>query len=127
MIQYGDTFMFDDDEDVTGHLHIVITKPNEKGEVVTVPVTTQRRHSETIVMLDKGDHPRIKHPSVISFTHSRIRTLASIDALIKSYDATKKPPMDESVLKRCREGALESDNTPNDVRSFLELQEDRQK
>lgn len=120
MIQYGDTFMFDDDEDVTGHLHIVITEPNDKGEIVTVPVTTLRRHSETIVTLNKGDHPRITHPSVISFTHSRIRTVSQIDALIKNYDATKKPSMDENILERCRKGALESDNTPNDVRSFLE-------
>jgi len=120
MIQYGDTFMFDDDDDVTGHLHIIITKPNDKGEVVTVSVTSLRRHSETIVTLNTGDHSRIKHPSVIAFTYSKIRTVAQIEALIKNHDAQKQPAMDEKILERCRKGALESDHTPNDVRSFLE-------
>jgi hypothetical protein len=120
MIGYGDTFMFDDEEDVKGHLHIIITKPNEKGEVVTVSVVTVRRNSESIVTLNQGDHPRITRPSTIEFTYSKIRTIPQIQDLLDNYDATKKPPMDEKILERCRRGAAESDNTPNEVRAFLE-------
>lgn len=120
MIGYGDTFMIEDDEDATGHLHIIITKPNEKGEVATVSVTSKHKYSETLVTLNDGDHPRITHPSVIAFTYSRIRTIAKLEAMINSYDCKKKAPMEESILDRCRKGALESDNTPNDVRMFLE-------
>jgi|SRR6185437_4584718 len=120
MIGYGDTFMLDDDEDATGHLHIIITKPNGKGEVVTVSVTSQRKYSETIVTLKAGDHPRITHPSVIAFAYSKKRTIAQLESLIQSYDCKKKAPMEENILVRCRKGALESDNTPNEVRSLLE-------
>lgn len=120
MIGYGDTFMLEDDEDAIGHLHIIITKPNVKGEVVTVSVTTQRKYSETLVALDVGDHPRITRPSVIAFAYSKIRTIARLEEMIQSYDCKKKAPMDEAILDRCRKGALESDNTPNEVRNFLE-------
>lgn len=120
MIGYGDTFMLADDDDATGHLHIIITKPNEKGEVVTVSATTERKYSETLVTLKEGDHPRITHASVIGFAYSKIRTIQDLEALIKSYDCKKKAPMEEKILERCRKGALESDNTPNEVRDFLE-------
>lgn len=119
MIGYGDTFMIEDD-DPTGHLHIIITKPNDKGEVATVSVTTQRKHSEMLVTFNGGEHERIKHASVVAFAYSEIRTIARLEAMIKSYECKKKPPMDEKTLDKCRKGALESDNTPNDVREFLQ-------
>ena len=120
MIGYGDTFMLDDDEDATGHLHIIITRPNASSEIVTVSVTTQRKYSEALVTLNAGDHPRIAHPSVIAFAYSKVRTIPQLEALIASYDCKKKPPMSEEILERCRQAALESDNTPNEVREFLE-------
>jgi hypothetical protein len=123
MIGYGDTFMLDDDEDATGHLHIIITKPNARNEVVTVSVTTQRKYSETLVTLNAGDHPRITHPSVIAFAYSKVRTITQLETLMKSYDCKKKPPMSEEILDKCRKAALESDNTPNEVRDFLESSE----
>src|SRR5580698_3439680 len=118
MIGYGDTFMFADENDPKGHLRIIITKPNEQGEVVTVPVTTRRKYSDAIVPLEANDHPRITHSSVVEFAYAKVMTILEIEALIKSYDAKRKEPMDEKVLDRCRKGAVESDNTPNGVRSF---------
>jgi hypothetical protein len=56
MLNCGDTFLTSDGEDEDFHLWIVITPPSE-GEVVTVSLTTRRKNSETIVVLQKGDHP----------------------------------------------------------------------
>jgi mRNA-degrading endonuclease toxin of MazEF toxin-antitoxin module len=64
MLSCGDTFYAGDSDDDEPHLNIIITPP-EAGEVITVPVTTKRRHSETLVELVVGDHPFIKWSSVI--------------------------------------------------------------
>ncbi len=119
MIRYGDTFMFADADDPKGHLHIIITTPSAKGEVVTVPVTTPNSKSDRMTTLNVGDHPRITHPSVLAFSFARIRTVSQIESLIKSYDAKKCAAMKEDVLERCRQGVLESDRTPNEVKAFL--------
>ncbi len=111
--------MFADDEDAVGHLHIIITHPNEKNEVITISVTSYRKGMDTMVTLNKGDHPRITHLSVLAFAHACIRTIPQIEALMKSYDATKKEPVSEEILERCRKGVAESDATVNEVRTFL--------
>lgn len=121
MIKYGETFMFADEDDPKGHLHIIITTPSANGEVVTVPVTTPNSKSDTMTTLNVGDHPRIKHLSVLAFSFARIRTIAQIEGLINSFDAKKCPAIKEDVLERCRNGTLESDHTPNEVRAFLRL------
>jgi mRNA-degrading endonuclease toxin of MazEF toxin-antitoxin module len=75
VLECGDTFLTGDDEDEGYHLWIVLTPPIE-GEVVTVSVTTQRKRSETLVVLKPGDHPFITHPSVIAYAYATIRTVA---------------------------------------------------
>jgi len=79
MLSCGDTFYAGDTEDDEPHLNIVITSP-EEGEVVTVPVTTKRRYSETLVQLAIGDHPFIKWQSVVSYAYAKIRTVEEIEA-----------------------------------------------
>jgi len=117
MLNCGDTFYAGDTEDDEPHLSVIITPPSE-GEVVTVTVTTRRRKSETLVRLKVGDHPFIKHESVISFFYSRIRSVDDIESAIQSGTATLREPVTPELLKRIRRGLLDSDFTPNGVRHF---------
>jgi hypothetical protein len=117
MLNCGDTFYAGDTEDDEPHLSIIITPPSE-GEVVTVTVTTRRHKSETLVLLKVGDHPFIKHESVISFFYSRVRSVDDIEAAIQSGAATVREPVTPELLKRIRRGLLDSDFTPNGVRYF---------
>jgi mRNA-degrading endonuclease toxin of MazEF toxin-antitoxin module len=117
MLSCGDTFYAGDSEDDEPHLNIVITSP-EEGEVITVPVTTKRRYSETLVQLSIGDHPFIKWQSVISYAYAKIRTVEEIEATIKCGKAKLMERVTDQLLKRVRKGLRDSDFTPNGVRRY---------
>jgi len=117
MLNCGDTFYAADTEDDEPHLCIIITPP-EAGDVVVVSVTTRRRKSETLVCLNVGDHPFIKHPSVIAYAYSRITSVDEIELAIKSGNAKTREPVSPELLKRIRAGLRDSDFTPNGVRHF---------
>ena len=117
MLNCGDTFYAADTEDDEPHLCIVITPP-EVGDVVVVSITTRRRKSETLVCLNVGDHPFIKHPSVIAYAYSRIRSVDEIELALKSGNAKTREPVSPELLRRIRAGLRDSDFTPNGVRHF---------
>ncbi len=128
MLNCGDTFITGDDESEDWHLHIVITAPSESGEVVTVCVTTQRKRSETLVVLPADCHPFIKHSSVISYGYSRIRVLADIETALQNGTAKLRDPMSEEILRRAKAGLIDSEFTPNGVRRYYqELVENNKK
>ena len=125
MLHCGDTFYVAETEDDEPHLTIIITPP-EEGEVVTVTVTTRRRHSETLVTLNVGDHPFIKWASGIAYSYARIRTVDEIENAIRSGRAKTREPVSPDLLKRIRAGLLDSEFTPNGVLHFyksLEIKE----
>lgn len=117
MLECGDTFLTGDEEDEDYHLWIVITPPSE-GEVVTVSVTTRRKRSETLVILQAGDHPFIQHESVIAYSYSRIRMVQDIQTAIENGSAKRREPVSQALLERVRAGLIDSDFTPNGVRHF---------
>jgi hypothetical protein len=119
MLAPGDTFLFAEEDDEKLHLNIVITQPNESGEVVTVSVMTRHRRSDAMVPLERGDHPFIERPSVIAFAYAKIVIVADIERLIQGGDAFKREPIAEKFVIRARDGCLESEDTPGDVVQFL--------
>ena len=124
MAGYGDTFIYNDEGDDIGHLHVIVTNPDQSGKVVTVSITSRHKKSDAMVPLEVGDHPYIKHPSVVTFNYAKVRTIAEIDAVIANGEADAKEPMDEKFLRRCRGGIRESEYTPYEVLEFYEsLQE----
>src|SRR5205807_1653002 len=96
----------------------IVTQPSE-GEVITVSVTTQHTKSESLVVLQVGDHPFIAHPSVIAYGYSRIRTVEDIENAIRTGSAKQREPVSEALLQRIRSGLAESDFTPNCVRHYF--------
>jgi hypothetical protein len=120
MAGYGDTFIYNDEYDDVGHLHVIITNPDKYGRVVTVSVTSRHKKSDAMVPLEIGDHPYITHSSVVTFAYAKVRTLSEIDAVIANGDADAKEPMDEKFLRRCRSGISESEFTPYEVVEFYQ-------
>lgn len=117
MLTCGDTFLIEDEDGPECHLWIVITPPNE-GEVVIVSVTTKRKKSEILVVLNKGDHPFIEHESVIAYRYSKVVTTESVEAAIRNGTARQREAASPNLLKRAQEGLLESDFTPNGIKSL---------
>ena len=115
MLNCGDTFYAGETEDDEPHLSVIITPPSE-GEVVTVSITTRRRKSEALVCLNVGDHPFIKHESVVAYAYSRTRSVDDIESAVQSGNAILREPVAPALLKRIRMGLRDSDFTPNGVR-----------
>lgn len=113
MVSCGDTFLTGDgSEDF--HLWIIITPPTE-GEVVTVCMVTAHKKSERLVVLSVGDHPFIKHESVIAYRWSTIRAVDDIESAFLTNAAKRREPISEALLKRLQAGLLDSEFTPNGV------------
>jgi hypothetical protein len=118
MAGYGDTFIYDDEDDDVGHLHVIVTRPDASGKVVTVSVTSRHRKSDAMVPLEIGDHPYITRSSVFTFAYAKVRTISEINAVIANGDASPKEQMDEKFLRRCRAALTESEFTPYEVIEF---------
>lgn len=117
MLNCGDTFLTGDGDEENFHLWIVITPPSA-GEVVTVCVVTTTKRSERLVLLNVGDHPFIKHDSVIAYIYSKIRTVTDIEAALLSKAAKPREPVSEQLLRRARAGLMDSDFTPNYIKFY---------
>jgi hypothetical protein len=114
----GDAFMLDDEDESKEHLHVILTKPTE-GEIVTAAICTRRRWSETLVCLDVGDHPFIRHASAVAYQHAKIRKCVAIENAIANGHARWKERVSAQLLKRMQAGLIDSDFVANEVRAFF--------
>lgn len=118
MLSCGDCFLAGEDEEEKLHLRVIATPPAADGCVVVVSVTTLRRNSESLVLIDVGDHPFIRHKSTVSFRYAEINWISAIEAAISTGSAKHRGKVDGLLLKRIQNGLIESDFTPNGVRHF---------
>ena len=117
MINCGDTFLLEDEDGCDQHLCIVVTPPTE-DKVAVVSITTRRNKSETLVVLQKEDHPSLTHESVIAYRYSRVVKVEYIENAVKNKDAAPRDPASANLLKRAQDGLMESEFTPYGVISF---------
>ena len=112
MIKLGTTFWggFPDDPDGR-HLRFVISDPdNNHGLAVIVNMTTYRAGSESCCVLKPGDHPAVKHESVINYLKARNVPVANIEKAHKSRPdyMVFGEKADPKLIIKILQGALES-------------------
>ena len=111
-LKCGDTFLAPKTSYAIEHLWIVITHPDKDGKAVCVNVTTKHSYSETTVILRKGDHPFIKHDSVVNYADSQILDLKAIQTAIaaqpKNYICKAHDPCSPKMLADVQDGLLKS-------------------
>ena len=117
MINCGDTFLLEDEDGYEQHLCIVVTPPID-ASVVVVSVTTRRSKSETLVVLQKEDHPSLTHESVIAYRYARIVKVQYIENAVQNRDAARREKASEQLLRRAQAGLLESEFTEYGIRDF---------
>jgi len=83
----GDTFVIEDEDGSKEHLHVILTAPTLADEAITASISTRRRWSETLVCLQRGDHPWITTDSVVAYRFAAIRTCAAISAAVAAGKA----------------------------------------
>ena len=115
----GDTLFIHDPGG--GHHYIILTKPNSDGNVVTVNFTTARRFPQ-IVVLRPRDNPEVFEKNCWpNYIDARFRSVGKLVAR-----ARRNPKQywfcDESITKKIIIGAIQSQDTKQELLDELEIQ-----
>lgn len=117
----GDTFLVGDGSHPS-HLWIIITTPRgPDGEFLIVNMTTLTEHKEDrSCVLDAGDHPFVRHKTVIAYHDARTGTQAAL----REHSGMVHPrePVSAAILSRIQQGALKSAFLRPKFRAMIELE-----
>ena len=119
MTGLGDTVLMPKPGQETAHLWIIITAPEAgSGRAVMVNLTTQRPHSDTTVVLNAGDHPFVRHPTVVNFSDARFVDVRQLEQGIRAGYFTAQATCTARVLQRIQAGVLASQFTPAKIKTY---------
>lgn len=103
------------------HLYIVLTHPDgEPEKIVIVNLTSYRRGSDTTVVLEPGDHPYIRHKTVVNYKDARIAPVEPIERLLWRQDYELLEDFDAGLVGQLQQGLMDSPFTPNRVKTYCE-------
>lgn len=103
---------------ILGHLWVVVSKPDADGSVAMVNFTSYRQPCDETCVLDVGDHPFIRHKTVVAYSHAKM-VPASAHATIRQQQMPGDR-VNRRVLDRIQRGALVSLATPPKVLRAIE-------
>jgi len=101
------------------HLWFVITNVDDFGNFITVNASTSRQGSDRTTVLNRGDHPFIKHESVIRYDEARKHHISYFEkagTLLQIHHSESS----ESLIQRIHDGFFTSPATPKDIKDYLE-------
>lgn len=126
MIKLGTTFWGGSPDDPRGrHLWFVISDPDSNhGLAVIVNMTTYRAGSEDFCVLQPGDHPAVKHESIINYLRARNVPVASIEKAHKSQPdcIVFAETADLKLIIRILQGAQKSKRISAECRNIIDRQ-----
>lgn len=102
------------------HLWVVLTEASRPtGEVVIVNLTSKKAFSDTTVVLDRGDHPFISHPTVVNYSDARLTTVDKLEQAV-GIGFDRKADVDDDILDMIQKGIYSSDRTPNKIKEYCQ-------
>jgi hypothetical protein len=123
MLGCGATFLLPKSSASTEHLWIVLTEPDATtGKAVCVNVTTRQPFSETTVILQPGEHPFVKHESVVHYADASFLDLKLIDAALSlktsKFVCVTHQTCSPELLKKVRDGLIKSKFVSAGIKDF---------
>ena len=121
MLKPGDTFLLPKHESDPKHLWVVLTEPNtETGLAVCVNITTRQSYSENTVVLAPGEHPFIKHESVVYYSDAQELNLKELEAVLNSHHAIceQRQSCDPALLEKIQQGLLVSQFVKKRIKEY---------
>jgi hypothetical protein len=98
------------------HLWIVVTEPDpENSLAVIVGVTTLRRGADQTVILRRGDHPFLRHDSVVFYGDAQTADVGKMKKNIAAGTILRQQPCSRELLKLIQDGLLASEFTPQKI------------
>ncbi len=117
MANLGDSWMLPKPGQETEHLWVLITRPDPANrEAIMVTVTTQRPHSDTTTVLNRGEHPFIQRPSVVLYADARTVDSRLLDQALASGSFRAHAAFSGPVLRRIQAGLQTSPFTPKKIK-----------
>jgi hypothetical protein len=117
MANLGESWMLPKPGQETEHLWVLITRPDPASlEAIMVNITTQRPHSDTTTVLNRGDHPFIQRPSVVLYADARTVDTRLLDRAVASGAFRSHFVFPIPVLGRIQAGVQTSPFTPRKIK-----------
>ena len=112
----GDTFLSNVDG---GHLWVIVTEPDESGEVVCATFTTRRDRSDTTTLCQADEHPFFRHETIVAHNQSLQYSTAMIEEYFEDGTFVAREPCAPALLPKVRDGIMASEFTPKYIRTAV--------
>ena len=99
------------------HLYFVITDPI-KGEILIVGITSSFQEKDFI--LERGDHPYIRHKSYIDFGKAQLIHANVLKQQVEKHLVKREINARTEIIEKIAEGVLKSSRTSAIVKRFFE-------
>jgi hypothetical protein len=119
----GDTFIIPKSSASREHLWIVITDPDPSTrEAVCVNLTSAENQEDRTVIANVGDHPFIKHETIVFYKDAQILDMAKVEVALQSkqtaFVCTAHRRCTAVFLKRVQNGLLKSEHANREVKDY---------
>ncbi len=112
-IYAGRTFFRSTSQQSKNHLHVVLTEPEgDPPQVVIVNLTSAQTWSDQTVVLDEGEHPFVKHRTVVNFSDAQLDNSSTVKGLVETGIGEFREDLSEALLSKIQQGLLDSPRTP---------------
>lgn len=109
------------DDPRRNHLFVVMTPPSGPAkQVLIVPVCSKHEHSDPTCVIKTGEHPFIRHDSVVEYRRARVDVTAEqLMRGVGKKELVPKEPISEALFARIRAGFQQSRFVKPFARQFL--------
>ena len=127
MLRRGSAFLIPSGPNIrSGGMHLFVvaaiskfsSAPKPKALLLSVCSIPKSGIYDGTCILQRGDHPFIRHPSYIFYMKARIEPLSKIERNIQERTYIKKPDVEAQVLNRISEGLLDSPYASRSIIGF---------
>lgn len=117
-MKIGDTFVLRLPNKIP-HLWIIISDPTPNHEIVIVNLTTEDLSSDNTCTIAHGDHPFIKHESVVAYYYARLISVDKIAEWKTKNYFESWPSIKHPLLRKIQLGAIQSEYTPQKIQTII--------
>jgi hypothetical protein len=121
-MEIGNTYVLQN-KSIDEHLWIVISHPEQEAEqIVIVSLTSYGRLRDASCILGRGDHPWIRHQTVVGYEFAKCVKESDIDLLVASGELIPREDASDDLLRKILLGAERTDAMPTKCQRVLEDQ-----
>ncbi|MBV9439131.1 MAG: hypothetical protein JOZ24_03980 [Candidatus Eremiobacteraeota bacterium] len=99
---------------------MIVTEPNQLGEVVCATFTTRRDRSDPTTTCQAGEHPFFRHETVVPHNQSVIYKVSMIEEYLEDGTFVRREPCSVGLLQKVRGFILAMRLTPRYIRAAVE-------